>query len=386
MNNFTYYNPVKIIFGKKSIGKINKLIPAESKVLLLYGKGSIKKNGVYEQVVSGLSEHQFIEFGGIEANPEYETLLKAVEICRKEDIGFLLAVGGGSVLDGSKFIAAARFAEGEPWESVVKGRQISQALPIGCILTLAATGSEANGYSVVSYRKKGEKLSFGSSLLYPQFSVLDPETTFSLPEVQSINGVVDAFIHVMEQYLTFPAGAALQDRQAEALLKTLIEEGPKLKSNPDDYTLRANLMWAASNALNGLIGCGVAQDWSTHIIGHELTARYGLDHGRSLAVIWPALVRHQKEQKFKKMVQYGKRVWHILKDEESIFNEVLKRTVGFFESLGVASSLAAYGVEQGDFNDIAEAIEKRGLKLGEHKNIGKEEILEILNLSLKGNY
>lgn len=276
MENFSFYNPVKILFGKGQIANIAQEIPANAKILITYGGGSIKSNGVYDQVKTALAGRNFLEFGGIEANPHLETLLKAVELIRSQGIDFLLAVGGGSVLDGTKFIAAAVPFEGDPWDILAKQAPVKAALPIGTVLTLPATGSEMNTNSVVTKWETQEKLFFASPLVFPKFSVLDPETTFSLPPRQIGNGIVDAFTHVMEQYLTYPANAPLQDRWAESILQTLIEEGPKTLANPDDYASRANVVWSATLALNGLIGAGVPQDWTTHMIGHELTALHGL--------------------------------------------------------------------------------------------------------------
>jgi NADP-dependent alcohol dehydrogenase len=288
MKNFEFQNPVKILFGKGQIAGITKEIPADAKILITYGGGSIKTNGVYEQVQQALAGRTVYEFGGIEPNPQLETLMRAVEMARTEKIDFLLAVGGGSVLDGTKFVAAAIPFEGDPWDILSKQAPIHSALPLGAVMTLPATGSEMNTFFVITKAATQEKLAAASPNVYPRFSVLDPTTTFSLPARQIGNGIVDAFTHTMEQYLTFPANAPLQDRMAEGILKTLMEEGPKTLANPSDYEARANVMWCATMALNGLIGVGVPQDWSTHEIGHELTALYGLDHAQTLAVVLPS--------------------------------------------------------------------------------------------------
>lgn len=401
MNNFTFYNPVKIVFGKNTIGKIQELVALDNKVLVTYGGGSIKLNGVYDQVMAALSGHKVVEFGGIEANPDYATLMKAVELCKKEKIDFLLSVGGGSVLDGTKFIAAAVHYPGDPWQLLTqkKAGRLEKVLPIGSVLTLAATGSEMNGFSVISRRETGEKLSFGNPLLFPRFSVLDPETTFSLSHHQSANGIVDAFIHVMEQYMTYDVNTALQDRQAEAVLKTLVECARELIDDPKNYDTRANIMWCATQALNGLLGCGVVQDWTSHHIGHELTANLGLDHARSLAIVFPAVVQHQRQNKFKRFIQYGKRVWHILPADENsrqeldhAFDKTLGKTLDLFHSLGFKTRLSELDLSfentdkdtanQGSpemlFEKIAVNISKRGIQLGEHKNIDYSAIKEIL--------
>lgn len=386
MKNFTYYNPVKIEFGKNTISKLAELIPKKKKVLMTYGGGSIKQNGVYEQVKDALKGHELIEFGGIEANPTYETLMKAVEVVKNEKVDFLLSVGGGSVLDGTKFIAAAAEYEGEdPWDLLAKKMEVKteKALPIGCVLTLAATGSEMNGFSVVSRKETDEKLAFGSPLLYPAFSVLDPETTYSVSREQSVNGVVDAFVHVFEQYITYDVNSPLQDRQSEAVLKTLILEGPKVLDMPNDYDVRANLMWAATHALNGIVGCGVPQDWATHMIGHEVTALHGLDHARSLAIILPAVLKHQKERKREKMVSYGKRVWHILDEDPDVaFDKALEKTVQFFHDMGMKTRLSDFNIGKETIGKIVDRFDQRDTKLGEHGDIGPKAVGEIMELAL----
>lgn len=379
MNNFTYHNPVQIVFGKGTIGQLASLIPAGKKILMTYGGGSIKQNGVYDQVKQALAGRARIEFGGIEPNPRYETLMKAVKICRSEKVDFLLSVGGGSVLDGTKFIAAAAFFEGnDPWDILAKNAPINKALPIGCVLTLPATGSEMNMFSVVSRDSTQEKLAFANPQVFPQFSILDPETNFTLPERQTRNGVADAFAHVLEQYLTYPANAPLQDRQAEAILLTLTEEGPKVLKQPRDYAARANLAWSATLALNGLIACGVPQDWTTHMIGHELTALYGLDHAQTLVVVMPAVWKHQKQAKAQKLAQYAERVWGVTGGDQA--GQAIARTEQFFQSLGMKTRLSEYGIGSERFEEIGERFARRGSKLGEHQAIGKKEVIEILRL------
>jgi NADP-dependent alcohol dehydrogenase len=379
MENFEYQNPVKIVFGKGSIAKLGALVPARRKILMTYGGGSIKSNGVFAEVKKALSGRTLIEFGGIEPNPRYETLMKAVEICREKKVTYLLSVGGGSVLDGTKFIAlAAQFTAGDPWDILAKNAAATEALPIGCIMTLPATGSEMNCMAVVSRESTHEKLAFGNPLVFPQFSVLDPESTFTLPVQQTRNGVVDAFIHVMEQYMTRPANAPLQDRQAEAILHTLVEEGPKVLATPEDYAARANIMWCATQALNGLISCGVPQDWATHMIGHELTALHGLDHAQTLAVVLPAVWKHEKQAKAAKLAQYGKRIWGV--DGANAADLAIEKTEAFFRSLGMKTRLSEYGVDGKNFEEIGNRIEKRGVKLGENHSIGKKEVIEILEL------
>ncbi|MDR1024046.1 MAG: iron-containing alcohol dehydrogenase [Prevotellaceae bacterium] len=361
MENFSYLNPVKIIFGRQTIAKLTNEIPSGAKVLVTYGGGSIKKNGVYEQVKASLTGFDWLEFGGIEPNPRYETCMKAVELIRKEKVTFLLAVGGGSVADGTKLIAAAVNFEGNPWDIIARHAPVASALPIGVVLTLPATGTEMNGNSVITRAATQEKLSFSSPLVYPKFSILDPETTYSLPPRQVSNGVVDAFVHVAEQYINPPASAPLQDYYAESILKVLIEEGPKALSAPNDYSVRANVMWAATMALNGLIGCGVPQDWSTHDIGHELTALHGLDHGQTLAVVMPGVWRTLRAQKFEKLLQMGKRVFGITNGApEARVEAAIDATENFFRSLGTKTRLSEYGLDASIIEPVAQRFAVRG--------------------------
>ncbi|SFF91464.1 iron-containing alcohol dehydrogenase [Pontibacter chinhatensis] len=385
MNNFTFYNPVKILFGKGQISNITKEIPAGARVMVTYGGGSIKKNGVYDQVMAALQGFEVSEFGGIEPNPHYETLMKAVELAKEKQVSFFLAVGGGSVIDGTKFIVAAMEYEGEdPWNILAKREPVTRATPFGTVLTLPATGSEMNSGAVVTRVSTREKFSFGSPFTFPKFSVLDPETTFTLPARQISNGVVDAFSHVLEQYLTYPVNAPLQDRMAEAILLTLKEEGPKAVQNPQDYDTMANFMWAATMALNGVIRVGVPTDWATHYISHELTALHGIDHARTLAIVFPALLRYKSETKKEKLLQYGERVWGVASGSENERLEAtIQATVDFFESLGIKTRLSDYEVGRDTIDTIIRRFEERGVKdLGERADIQIQDVKEILTLSL----
>lgn len=381
MLNFTYHNPVKIVFGKGSMAELANLLDKNWKILMTYGGGSIKRNGVYDQVKAALSDRVVVEFGGIEPNPLYETCMRAVDVVKKENIDFLLSVGGGSCLDATKFIAAAaKYAKEDPWDILAAGEPVEDAMPLGDVLTLPATGSEMNGNSVISRESTNEKLAFTSEKVYPVFSILDPEATFSLPERQTVNGVVDAFVHVFEQYMTYDVNAPLQDRQAEAVLSTLMEVGPKVLKNPNDYDARANVMWAATNALNGLLGCGVPQDWATHMIGHELTAFYGLDHARSLAIVLPSLLRHEKDNKRDKLLKYARRVLSIDEsDEDKAIERAINETASFFNSLGAKTKLSDCDIAAKEAAaKVGDRLEERGLTYGEHQSIAAPEIREIL--------
>jgi NADP-dependent alcohol dehydrogenase len=387
MLNFELYNPTNYIFGKSQIEKLTTLVPKDSTILLAYGGGSIFKNGVYDQVKTALAGFEIVEFSGIEPNPRFETLMKAVEIVREHNITFLLAVGGGSVIDGVKFISGAVHFEGNPID-ILKNRvlftDVSKVIPFGTVLTLPATGSEMNSGSVVTIEATQEKLVLGGKALFPVFSICDPMVVASLPKRQIQNGVIDAFTHVMEQYLTYPHDALLQDRISESILQTLIEIGPKVVENPTDYKLASNFMWCATMALNGLIQKGVPSDWATHMIGHELTALYEIDHARTLAIIAPSLYRVLFETKKEKLAQYGERVWNISGNtiEEKAENAIAQ-TVAFFHTMGMKTKLSE-NTEQ--YQNTAEIItsrfEKRGWKgLGERQNITLEKVKEIVELS-----
>lgn len=384
MLNFTYKNQTEILFGKGQVAAISQRIPTSARILMLYGGGSIKSNGVYQQVQQALLQHQVWEFGGVEPNPSYETLMQAVALGREQQIDFILAVGGGSVIDGAKFIAAALHFAGDPWDILVAKATFTQVIPLGAVLTLPATGSESNGNSVVTKQATAQKRSFSSTLVQPQFAVLDPEFTYSLPKRQISNGIVDAFVHVMEQYLTYPVHAEVQDRFAESILQTLLDVGPKALKQPEDYQHRANLMWAASMALNGLIGAGVPQDWSTHMIGHELTALYGLDHAQTLAIVLPALMFVQRHQKHAKLVQLGRRVFAIHdQNEEVVIDQTIKAVQDFFETVGVKTRLSDYQLDGQVVQNVVNNLERNGMTaLGEHNDIDLKKAAAILQLAL----
>ncbi len=380
MENFTFHNPTRIHFGRGQIAKLTSELNSDSRILLLAGGGSIRTNGVYAQVKAALGAHPVFELWGVEANPDYDTLMKAVDLCRRERVNLILAVGGGSVLDGAKFVAAAVPFKGEPWDILAKNAPVESALPIGAVLTLPATGSEANGAAVISRRAIGEKLAFLSPHIFPRFSIIDPETTFSLPARQVGNGIGDAFTHVMEQYLTYPVNAEVQDRFAESILRILIEVGPKTLATPTDYDLRANLCWAATWALNTAIGMGVPQDWASHVIGHEITALHGVDHARTLAIVLPSLMNVQQAQKRQKILQYGARVWGITEgSEQARVDATIAKTRGFYESIGLKTHLSDYGIDVAVAANVANRLAARGVtKIGERGDITPETVEKIL--------
>ncbi len=386
MLNFELYNPVNYIFGQGQIQKLSELVPQNAKVLLAYGGGSLFKNGIYEQVTTALKGFEIVEFGGIEPNPRYETLMKAVEIIREQKIDFILAVGGGSVIDGVKFISAAVLFEGDTADILRKRilfKDLSQVIPFGTVLTLPATGSEMNSGAVVTIEATHEKLTLGGSALFPKFSVVDPTVIQSLPKRQLQNGVVDAFTHVMEQYLTYKHDAILQDRLAESILQTLVEIGPSVVENPTDYKLASNFVWCATMALNGLIQKGVPSDWATHMIGHELTALYEIDHARTLAIIGPNLYTVMFDTKKDKLAQYGQRVWQLEGSTDEIARQAIQKTVDFFHTMGMKTKISENTDNYQDTaNFIVDRFEERGWKaLGEKQNITLEKVREIVEMS-----
>ena len=382
MLNFEFHNPTRIVFGANTITKLAHLVPTTARVLILYGGSSAKKNGTLDEVKTALGNRVVQEFGGIEPNPTYETLMLAVAQVRKEKLDFLLAVGGGSVIDGTKFVAAAINHDGEPWDILLThGKAVKNSVPFGSVLTLPATGSEMNCGSVITRKSTQSKLAFMSAHVFPQFSILDPTKTYSLPHNQVANGIADAFVHIVEQYLTYPAHGMAQDRYAEGLLQSLIEIAPTALGMTEDYDTRANLMWVASLAMNGLNGAGVPQDWATHMIGHEITALYGIDHARTLAIILPSLLQVQRQHKHAKLLQYAERVWDITEgSDEQRIDESIRRTQQFFESLGIKTHLSDYQIERAGIDTIVKQLEAHGMTaLGEHQNITPEVSRAILN-------
>ncbi len=364
MLNFNFYNPTHIVFGKDRLSEIITLIPEKSKVLITYGGGSIKKFGTLDKVLNALKGFKVFEFGGIEANPQLNTCLKAVDIIKENNIDFILAVGGGSVIDATKYISIAAKYKGNDYTSLIKNgfspAPVTDAVAFGTILTLPATGSEMNAFSVISH--ESGKHGFFSPLIYPKFSFLDPTLTFTLPKTQVANGIVDTYIHVLEQYLTYPIDARFQDRTAEGILQTLIEIGIKTIENPEDYNYRANFMWCATMALNGLIGAGVPQDWSTHMIGHEITAKFNIDHAKTLAIVLPSLLRERKGKKEGKLLQYANRVWNITEgSNEEIIEAAIVKTEVFFNSLGIATKISDYPIKKEELKDIIHQLESHGM-------------------------
>lgn len=387
MLNFEIQNPTKIIFGKDQLSKLSTYITsatASTKILLAYGGGSVEKIGLLDKIRTELASFEVIEFGGIEANPEFDTLMQAVEVCRSQHIGFILAVGGGSVIDGVKFISGAVNYDGDPWEVLMReeGKMFTTAVPFGSILTLPATGSEANSGAVISRSSLKEKRTMGGPLFFPVFSFLDPTVVASIPTRQLANGITDAFMHTLEQYITYPTGNRLQEREAEAVLSTLIEIAPTVLEKPSDYEAAANLMWCANHALNGNLRCGVPTDWSTHMIGHELTALYGIDHAQSLAIICPRLFEVKFENKKEKLEQYGKRVWNLKGD--NIAREAIAKTEEFFQSLGIRTKISDYTNDATDAAAIIRArfAERNWIAMGERQDLTLDEVQTIVENAL----
>lgn len=389
MQNFEIINPTRIVFGKDQLERLPQLINEFSKnkrILLAFGGGSIKSTGLLNKILTHLKEFEVFEFGGIEANPQFSTLLKGVEFAKEKDIDFILAVGGGSVIDGVKFMTGAFHYKGDSWDVLLRkeGCTFNEALPFGTILTLPATGSEANSGAVISRVELKEKRTMGGPLFFPKFSFCDPTVVATLPKRQIANGIADAFMHTLEQYLTYPTNNLLQERQAEAILQTLIEIGPGIIEHPNNYKFASNLMWCATHALNGNLRCGVPTDWTTHMIGHELTAIYGIDHARTLAIIAPRIYQNQFENKKEKLVQYGKRVWDLEGTTDQIARAVIQKTEEFFQSLGIHTKISDYS---SDTDHIAEIIKSRFIErgwtaMGERQAITPEDVEEIVIKSI----
>lgn len=385
MNNFEFNNPTKIIFGKGEIEKLSKEIPHNAKIMMLYGGGSIKKTGIYEQVTKALLGFNLIEYGGIPPNPEYSVLMGALRVIKEEKVDFLLAVGGGSVIDGTKFLAAAAsFQSDNPWDIMTKRIPLNKTMPFGTVLTLPATGSEMNSGFVITRKETKEKLASGGPTLFPQFSILDPEVVKSIPQNQLANGVADAYMHVMEQYMTYPMGGMLQDRFAESILQTLIEVAPAIIKDPSDYNAAANFMWSCTMALNGLINKGVSEDWAVHMMGHELTALFGIDHARTLAILAPSHYRFNFETKKAKLAQYANRVWNVTQGtEEEKANAAIQKTEEFFHSLGIKTKLSEYTNDYaGTAEEVAKRFKERGwMGLGEHRSLKPDDAKKIVEMS-----
>ena len=385
MNNFKYRNPTKILFGKGQIENLSTEIPSDSKILMLYGGGSIMKNGIYEQVTKALSGYEVVEFGGIPANPEYSVLLDALKVIKEEKITYLLAVGGGSVIDGTKFLSAAALYEGDtPWDLLTNKKPVTEGLPFATVLTLPATGSEMNSGSVITRAETKEKLAFGGPGLFPIFSVLDPEVIKSIPQRQLANGIADAFTHVLEQYMTYPIGAKLQDRFAESIIQTLVEVAPAIMKDPSDYEAVSNFMWSCTMALNGLIQQGVPGDWAVHSMGHELTALYGIDHARTLAILAGNHYRYNFETKKEKLAQYAERVWNVTDGTlEEKAHAGINKTDEFFKSLGIDIKLSDYTKDYEETGSIvAKRFTERGWDgVGEHKSLTPTDAQKIIEMS-----
>ena len=380
---FSYVNPTNILFGKGQIANITNIIPADQKVLVIYGGGSIKKNGVYDQVSNALKDHTWVEFSGVEPNPTMETLDKAVELAKAENVEYILAVGGGSVIDGSKYVAAAACYEGEGWDILLGKHTATEAVPLGAVLTLPATGSESNSGAVITRAATKDKLPFFSAAVQPKFAVLDADVMKTLPERQLVNGLVDAWVHTCEQYITMPTSALVQDGYAETLLKSLIVLADQY-DNRDNDAWRENLMWTANQALNGLIGSGVPQDWATHMIGHELTALFGVDHARSLAIIQPSLLRNQMAVKRAKLEQMGKNVFG-LEQSDDLAEKTISAIEAFYHQLNVPTELTEHGGDKAaTINKIIAQLESHGMvALGENQAITLKESREILEVAVQ---
>lgn len=388
IRNFTFQNPTKILFGHDRIKDLDQEIPADAKVLILYGGGSVKKNGALPRAIAALGNRQWDEFSGIEANPTYETLMKAVKKVQEEQFTYLLAIGGGSVIDGTKFVAAASVFDGDPIDmfgaGIGRGLPVTQALPFGSILTLPATASEMNNGAVITFVALKAKVGFKPSVTFPKFSVLEPELTYTLPKRQLVNGLLDTFVHTMETYLTYPVDAKLQDRYAEGILQTLIEIAPTvIDENRHDYAARANFMWCATNALNGTLSAGVPTDWATHALGHEITLNHGIDHGRTLSIVLPAMMKVRKKQKADKLYQYGKRIWQLSGSKEAVIEEAILKTENFFASLGAPIRFSDVQLDESIIEALVDGLKRHEkINLSEHHDLNLEEARLVYQTAL----
>src|SRR3989339_2122977 len=378
MNNFIFHNPTKLIFGKGTIASLSTEIPKERRVLVTFGGGSVKNNGVYDQVKEALKEHTYFEFWGIEPNPTIETLRKAIKLGKEKSCDFVLAVGGGSVADGSKLIASGILYDGEPWDIVIKREYSTEkSLPLACVLTLPATGSEMNRGAVISKKETNEKFAFYSNT--PLFSILDPQTTYTLPDFQISCGLADTFVHVIEQYLTTPGQSPLMDRWAEGILKTIVEIAPRIIDDRTNYDDMATFMLSATMALNGFISMGVTQDWATHMIGHELTALHGLTHAHTLTIILPGTMRILKDEKRDKILQYGKRIFGIDESNpDKAIELTIKKTEELFISMGFKIKLSENNIGEETISEISKRFKERNFKLGENRSVDWKVAAEIL--------
>lgn len=376
MNNFIFYNPTRLIFGEGMIAELPKQIPADKRIMITFGGGSVKANGVYEQVIKALEGRDYTEFWGIESNPDISTLKKAIELGKEKKIDFLLAVGGGSVIDGTKLISAGILYDGDAWDLVKKGGA-TETIPLGTVLTIPATGSEMNNGGVISRRETHEKYPFFAN--HPVFSILDPTVTYSLPDYQIACGIADTFVHVMEQYMTKAGESYLMDRWSESILRTLVQIAPQIKENKQDYHLMSEFMMCATMALNGYIAMGVSEDWATHMIGHELTALHGLTHGQTLAIVFPGTLRTLSEKKREKLLQYGERIWGISSGVHNMrIARAIEKTEEFFKQLGLNTRLTEVGIGDETIEEIARRFNERGAAFGEDGDVTGDVAREIL--------
>ena len=380
MRNFRYYNPTQLCFGKGSVAKLPELIPTGTRILLVYGGGSIKRTGIYQQVMEQLEGYEVIPFGGIEPNPDCSTIDDAIALARKEQIGMILAVGGGSVSDACKVIGAGLFTEEPDSWSMVRSRKFTRSLPVGVVLTVPATGSEMNNISVISNRAREEKFSYASQ--HPIFAILDPTYTYTLSEHQVACGIADIFMHTLEQYLTYSGQSGIMDRLAEGLLMNIFDFAPQRLLKAEDYDIACEFMLSATFGLNGMIAMGVEEDWLAHQIGHELTALCGTTHGASLMMVLPSLLTILKEPKRSKLLQMGRRVFHLdIEEPERLIETTIGEVVRFIHQLGLDASLKEAEISPDIAEQIATRFEQRGRSFGEQGIGTPAKIREILEYS-----
>ncbi|CAF1741121.1 iron-containing alcohol dehydrogenase [Bacillus subtilis] len=390
MENFTYYNPTKLIFGKGQLEQLRKELKRYGKnVLLVYGGGSIKRNGLYDQVTGILKEEGAVvhELSGVEPNPRLATVKKGIDLCREHDIDFLLAVGGGSVIDCTKAIAAGVKYDGDAWDIFSKKVTAEDALPFGTVLTLAATGSEMNPDSVITNWETNEKFVWGSNVTHPRFSILDSENTFTVPENQTVYGMVDMMSHVFEQYFHNVENTPLQDRMCFAVLQTIIETAPKLLEDLENYELRETILYAGTIALNGTLQMGYFGDWASHTMEHAVSAVYDIPHAGGLAILFPNWMRYTLDTnvgRFKNLMLNMFDIDTEGKTDKEIALEGIDKLSAFWTSLGAPSRLADYNIGEEKLELIADiaAKEMEHGGFGNFQKLNKDDVLAILRASL----
>ena len=388
MNNFSYYSPTQILFGKDTHLQVGQLLKEKNvkKVLFHYGGGSIHKTGLYTQIITSLQQAEvtFIELGGVKPNPRLDMVRQGVEICKKENIDFILAVGGGSTIDSAKAIAVGAKYNGDVWDFYAKKAVATSALPVGTVLTIPAAGSETSPNSVITKEDTNEKLGYGTDLIRPVFAILNPELCYTLPAYQMACGVSDMLAHLMERYFTNTTDVDYTDRVLEASMRSIIQTAPRLLENPKDYQAWANIMWAGTMAHNGILGMGREEDWGSHNIEHQLSAVYDIAHGAGLAVIFPAWIKYVYPTNKNRFVQFALRVFHCdaaLENIDGVIMQAVEKLQAFYHRMGLPTSLKEMNIDQSHFAQMAKTAVQFG-PTGKFQKLGEEDVYKIYQLAL----